>query len=275
LQLLNDQSTKGSALCHITVDRTGKNVLVASYGGGSVAVLPIGNDGRLGSVSSFVQHHDSSIDPQRQRKPHAHSINLDVANRFAFVPDLGLDKVMIYRFDPAAGTLEPNDPPSASVAPGSGPRHFAFHPDGRHAYVINETASTVTGFDYDPADGTLGEFQTLSTLPAPTPGNSTAEVQVHPSGKFLYGSNRGHNSIAIFTIDPASGKLTPVGYQGAGIKVPRNFGIDPTGTYLIVANLEGNSLIVFRIDQQSGQLTPTGSSIAVSKPACVKFTKTD
>jgi 6-phosphogluconolactonase len=273
LSLLNQQSSRGPGPCYVTVDRTGKNALVANYNGGSVACLPIAGDGRLQPASAFVQHEGSSANPQRQKEPHAHSINLDAANRFAIAADLGLDRLLVYRFDAGNGALTPNDPPFARVAPGSGPRHFAFHPDGKHAYVINEILCTVTAFDYDPERGTLTEIETVSTLPeGPRARNySTAEVQVHPSGRFLYGSNRGHNTIAIFAIDPASGRLRAVGHQTTGGRTPRNFGIDPTGRYLLAANQDSGSVAVFRIDPQSGQLQPTGQSVEVPRPVCVKF----
>jgi 6-phosphogluconolactonase len=271
LSLLNQQSSGGAGPCHLIVDREGKNVLAANYGGGSACVLPIQADGKLGAATAVVQHKGSSVNPKRQEGPHAHSINLDPANRFAFVADLGLDKVMVYRFDPAKGTLTPHEPPSAAVAPGAGPRHFAFHPGGKYAYVINELANTVTAFRYDPERGTLTEIQTISTLPKDFQGTSyTAEVQVHPSGKFLYGSNRGHDSIAVFTIGD-DGKLTPAGHQSEGIKTPRNFGIDPTGTYLLAASQAADRVIVFRIDPKSGELRPTGSAVEVPVPVCVKF----
>lgn len=271
LTLLNQESSVGEGPCHLVVDKAGKHVLAANYGGGSACVLPIRDDGRLGEASDFVQHKGSSVNKQRQEAPHGHSINLDAANHFAFVADLGLDKVLIYRYDAPKGRLTPNDLPAASVAPGSGPRHFAFHPDGRHAYVINEILSTVTAFSYDPETGVLKTLQTLPTLPPDFKGtSSTAEVQVHPSGKFLYGSNRGHDSITIFSIDPKTGQLTLVGHQGEGIKTPRNFGIDPTGTYLIVANQDSDSLVVFRIDPKTGKLEPTGQTVSVPKPVCVK-----
>jgi 6-phosphogluconolactonase len=245
---------------------------VANYGGGSVACLPIGEDGRLGDATAFIQHKGSSVNPQRQREPHAHSINLDAANRFAFVADLGLDKVLVYRFDPSAGTLEPNDPPAAVIASGSGPRHFAFHPSGRFAYVINELNSTVTAFAYDAERGTLQTLQTVTTLPEGFDGKSfPAEVQVHPSGKFLYGSNRGHDSIACFAIDAATGRLTPIGHEPTQGKNPRNFGIDPTGAYLLAANQDGDNVVAFRIDPATGKLSPTGQSIRVPMPVCVKF----
>jgi 6-phosphogluconolactonase len=274
LKLLNQQSSVGPGPCHIVVDRTGKNALVANYGGGSAAVLPIQADGKLGEASSFVQHKGSSINPGNQAGPHAHSINVDAANRFVCVADLGIDKVMVYRLDPDKGTITANDPPAGHVEPGSGPRHFAFHPNGKNAYVINEIKLTVTAFQYDADKGVLTPQQTITTLPegvTDRKGMSTAEVQVHPSGKFLYGSNRGHNSIAIFSIDSATGKLTAAGHQGQGIKTPRNFGIDPTGNYLLVANQSGDSVIVFRINQSTGQLEPTGSTVEVGAPVCVKF----
>ncbi len=272
LTRLNQQASGGAGPCHLVVDQAGKHVLVANYGGGSASVLPIQADGRLGAATDVVQHKGSGTNPQRQEGPHAHSINLDKSNRHAVVADLGLDKVFIYRYDEAKGKLPPNDPPFVALPPGSGPRHFAFHPNGYNAYVINELNSTVTAFTYDAGRGALTILQTLSTLP---PGvkvtNYPAEVQVHPSGKFLYGSNRGHDSIAVFAIDPQTGKLRPAGHQGQGIKTPRNFGIDPTGKYLIVANQDSNSLVVFRIDPSTGELKPTGTVVEVPRPVCVKM----
>jgi 6-phosphogluconolactonase len=271
LTQLNQQSSGGAGPCHLVVDAKGKNVLVANYGGGSVAVLPIDADGKVREASSFIQHKGSSVDKGRQEGPHGHSINLDAANRFAVAADLGLDKVLVYKFDADKGTLTPNTPPSASVAPGSGPRHFAFQPNGRHAYVINEMKSTVTAFDYDAEKGVLKPIQTLSTLPRPVKGNSTAEVQVHPSGKFVYGSNRGHNSIAIFTVDSKTGQLTAAGHQATGGKTPRNFGIDPTGKWLLAANQDSDTITVFRIDAKTGKLEPTEHKAEVGKPVCVKM----
>jgi 6-phosphogluconolactonase len=268
---LNQQPSGGAGPCHLIVDREGKHVLVANYSGGSASVLPIQADGKLGEATAFVQHTGTSVNKDRQEGPHAHSINLDAANRFAVVADLGLDKVLVYKYDPAKGTLTPNDPPAFMGAPGSGPRHFAFHPNGHNAYVINELSSTLTALSYDPEKGVLKSLQTLSTLPRDVKGNSTAEVQVHPSGKFVYGSNRGHNSIAIFGVDPKTGELKAVGHQTENIKTPRNFGIDPTGTYLVVANQDSNSLVVFRIDQTTGELAPVGGPVEVGKPVCVKM----
>jgi 6-phosphogluconolactonase len=272
LTLLNQQPSRGTEPAHLIVDRQGKNVLVANYGGGSVAVLPIDAEGRLGPATGFVQHTGSSVTQSRQAAPHAHAVILDSANRFAFVADLGLDKVLIYQFDAAQGTLAPNDPPFASVPPGSGPRHFAFHPNGRTAYVINELTSTVTTFRYDAAKGALEPLQTISTLPADfTKTNSTAEIVVHPSGKFLYGSNRGHDSIAIFAIDADTGQLTLIGHELTQGKTPRNFTVDPTGAYLLAANQGSGTIVVFRIDPESGRLTPTGHTANVSTPACVEL----
>ena len=238
LTRLNQQSTVGDGPCHLVVDATGKNVLVANYGGGSVAVLPIGPDGKLGPASDFIQHKGKVFDPKRQGSPHAHSINLDKANRFAVVADLGLDRVFVYKFDPIHGKLTPNDPPSTKVKDRSGPRHFAFHPDGKHAYVINEIDCTVTAFDYDADRGTLTAIQTIPTMPvAVEPRHSTAEVVVHPSGKFLYGSNRGHDSLAVYAIEPGTGRLKLVEYEPTRGKTPRNFAVDPTGSYVLAENM--------------------------------------
>jgi 6-phosphogluconolactonase len=274
LTLLNQQSSGGGGPCHLVVDKAGKNVLVANYGGGSVAVLPITDDGRLREATSFIQHTGSSLNPQRQKEPHAHSSHLDPANRFAFVADLGLDKVLIYRFDAEKGTLTPNDPSFAKVAAGAGPRHFTFHPQGRFAYVINEMSCTVTAFSYEAGRGELKELQTISTLPEGgpvSPNLSTAEVQAHPSGQFLYGSNRGHDSIVVFAIDEKTGKLTHVENQSTRGKTPRNFGIDPTGAYLLAANQGSDSVVVFHIDNKTGRLTPTGQVVEVGTPVCVRF----
>jgi 6-phosphogluconolactonase len=272
LTKLNRQSTVGDGPCHLVVDATGKNVLVANYGGGSVAVLPIGPDGKLALASDFIQHKGKVFDPRRQGSPHAHSVNLDKANRFAAVADLGLDRIFFYKFDPIEGKLSPNDPPAAKVKDRSGPRHFAFHPDGKHAYVINEINCTVTAFDYDPDHGTLTEIQTVPTMPVDVArGHSTAEVVVHPSGKFLYGSNRGHDSLAVYSIEPATGRLKLVEYQPTGGKTPRNFAVDPTGAYVLAENMSSDNIVVFRVDPSTGALEPTGQVVEVPKACCVKF----
>jgi 6-phosphogluconolactonase len=274
LRALNRQPSVGPGPAHLTTDQVGRNVLVANYGGGSVAVLPIDADGSLKPASAFVQHTGAGVNPERQKGPHAHAINLDSTDRFAYVPDLGIDKVMIYRFDSAGGSLVANEPPAASVQPGAGPRHFAFHPSGRHAYVINELHCTISVFSRDTASGALTIVETVSTLPAGQSvqeGFSTADVQVHPSGRFLYGSNRGHDSIAVFAIDEKSGRLTHVETEPTQGRTPRAFGIDPSGTFLLAANQRSDSVIVFRIDANTGQLAPTGTRIEMGAPVCVKF----
>jgi 6-phosphogluconolactonase len=273
LRILNLEQSKGIGPCHVSVDRSGNFLLVANYGSGSIAVLPIGEDGQLGAATAVVQHEGSSVNKTRQDRPHAHSINMDPTNRFALVCDLGLDKVLVYRLDLEKGTLTANDPPFATVAPGSGPRHLTFHPNGEWAYVLNEIASTVTVFQWDAEKGTLSEIQTLSALPdgLTMPENTAAEVQVHPSGKFLYASNRGHDSIAMFAIDAASGRLTSIGHQPSGGETPRNFAIDPTGKWLLEAHQNSGTVSVFAIDEASGKLRPTEYSVVIPSPVCVKF----
>lgn len=272
LTFLNQQGSRGMAPTHLAVDPSGKNVLVANYNSGSVAVLPIAADGSLGAATGFAQHHGSSVNKSRQSGPHAHCVALAPDNRFAFVADLGLDEVLIYQFDPVQGTITPNAPPFGAVPPGSGSRHLAFHPDGRFAYVINELTSTITAFSYDAATGALQPQQTISTLPdGYKKTNSTAEVRVHPSGKYLYGSNRGHDSIAIFSIDPATGLLTLLGHQPTGGKTPRSFSIDPTGAYLLAANQDSDTITRFHIDPQTGLLAPIGKPVAVPTPVCVEM----
>ena len=274
LKLLSQASTVGSGPCFVTVDKSGKVALAANYGGGSVVALPIRADGSVGEHTGFVQHEGKSV-TKRQSQPNAHSVNVSPDNRFAFVADLGLDKILIYKLDPAKGTLVPNDPPFTAVAPGSGPRHFAFHPSGKFAYLICEINLTMTAFTYDAAKGALTELQTVSTLPAadgpgPKPGWSTAEVVAHPNGKFLYGSNRGHDTIAVFSV-AADGKLTLVQNAAAEVKTPRNFNLDPTGKWLFTAGQGSDTLALFKVDQASGQLTATGTKLEIGAPVCVKF----
>lgn len=274
LKKLNQQSTHGGAPCHLVIDNAGKAVLVANYVGGNLAALPIEDDGKLKPAATVIQHKGSSVNPRRQKEPHAHSINLDAKNGFAIAADLGIDKLMVYKFDPKTSTLSKELATSTPLAPGDGPRHFAFHPGGKFAYVINELKSTITALEYDAKNGRLTKLQTLPTLPKEfNGGNSTAEVQVHPSGKFVYGSNRGHNSIAIYSVDERSGKLTVVGHESTKGKTPRNFGIDPTGQYLLAANQQSDTVVVFRIDQKTGVLKATGHSLSIPAPVCVKFLK--
>jgi len=264
LTFLNSQPSQGGLPCHLIVDPTGRNVLAANYGGGSCICIPIKANGHLDSASSFQQH--------RGNRKNGHSIHLDKANRFALCCDLGLDKVIIYAFDAARGTLTPHG--AFNTPEGSGPRHFAWHPDGKTAYINGETSLTIIACDYDPEQGLLTQKQVLSTLPGDVVrnGGSTAETVVHPSGRFAYVSNRDpYNSIAIFSIDPKTGTLTAVGHQAMGIRTPRNFAIEPTGKYMLVANQSGGNVIVFRINQSTGELIPTSSGVQVPSPVCVRF----
>jgi 6-phosphogluconolactonase len=274
LKFLNERPSGGAGPCHVTIDHAGKNLLVANYGSGSASVIPIKPDGRLGELTGFAQHHGSSVNPERQKEPHAHSVNVSPDDRFAFIADLGIDKIMIYRLDIEKGTIVANSPPFAKVKPGAGPRHFCFHPNGKYAYVINELDCTVTAFAYESASGTLTEIQTITTLPNGFDGSNTcAEVRVHPSGKFLYGSNRGHDSIVVYRIDQADGKLALVEHEKTDIKTPRNFNIEPTGKFCLVANQGSDSVVVFRIGQETGALEPTGHKISIARPVCVRFLK--
>ena len=270
LNHINTESTVGTGPCHISLDRAGQYALAANYGGGSVAILPIREDGSLGAATDFVQHEGSSVNPRRQEGPHAHSIMVAPNNKHAFAPDLGIDKVLIYAIDHDKGTLSAQTP--AEIAPGSGPRHLAFHPNGQRAYVINELSNTITVFDYAAAAGTLTTTQTISTLPdGYTEVSHTADIHVHPNGRFLYGSNRGHDSIAVYAIDQDNGQLALVEIAPTGGSNPRNFGLDPTGTYLIAGNYSTNDIFTFRVDQDTGKLTPTGHKAEVASPVCHKF----
>ncbi len=271
LESLGWQSSKGAGACHVSVDPRGRAVFVANYTGGSIAAFPIKADGSIAEASAFVQHTGSSVNPQRQKEPHAHSIYPDVSGRFVYSCDLGTDKIYGYRYDGEKGVLNPDDAATAQVAPGSGPRHFAFHPKAPFAYCINEMANTVTAFARDENVGGLKTLQTVSTLPENFTGSSsTAEIFVRPDGKFLYGSNRGHDSIAIFSIAD-SGKLTLVAHTPTQGNAPRNFALDPEGKFLLAANQGTDNFVVFRIDGASGKLTPTGQSVSVGAPVCIVF----
>jgi 6-phosphogluconolactonase len=272
LQFLNAVASRGADPCYIAFDKTGKYALVANYTGGSVAVFPVQSDGHIGESSAFVQHTGSSVNPERQEGPHAHWIETTPDNRFAIAVDLGLDELLVYRFDAKAGSLSPNHPSYAKLDPGAGPRHLAFHPNGRFAYVVNELQSSITAFAYDAGRGTLHKLKTVSTLPKNFSGsNDTAEIKVHPSGKFLFASNRGHDTIAVFNIDSKTGALTLADHFPTQGKTPRNFEIDPTGKLLFVANQDTNNIAVFQIDSNSGRLTPTKQIVQVPSPVCVKF----
>ncbi|HXM36039.1 MAG TPA: lactonase family protein [Pyrinomonadaceae bacterium] len=269
LHSLNQQPSAGSGPCHLTLDATGKFLLVANYDGGSVAVLPV-IKGSLGAPVDMVQHQGSSVNPDRQQGPHAHCVALDLANRYLFVTDLGLDKIVIYGFDSRSGKLKASNERWAKLRPGAGPRHFKFHPSGELGYVINELDSTITAFKYDGARGVLQEVQTVSTLPADFSGqNSCAEIDVAPSGKFLYGSNRGHDSIVVFSVNQRTGRLGLVQHVSTEGKTPRNFAIDPAGDFLLAANQNSNNVVTFRIDRQLGKLSPTGHAVEIPTPVCV------
>jgi len=275
LTLLNSQFTQGKAPCHVSVDQSGQYVLAANYSSGNISMFPVLDDGRLGEPSDFIQHEGSSVNTQRQEGPHAHSINVDKANRYVFVADLGIDKVMIYQLDLAAGKLRPNNIPWVESKPGAGPRHFTFSPDSRYAYLINELDSTVTVYRYDEENGELQALQTLSTLPDTiddsVSSNTCADIHVAPSGRFVYGSNRGHDSIAIFEVEPETGQLNSIGHESTRGNTPRNFAIDPTGRYLLAANQDTDTIVSFHIDQTTGLLNYTGHTTTVPTPVCIKM----
>ena len=272
LAFVNQRSTGGPGPCHLSVTADGKFVLAATYFDGSLAVLPIHPDGSLGDATGFVQHEGSSVNRERQQEPHAHSIIQDRARRYVFAPDLGIDKVMVYRLDTDHGKLVPHDVPWAETRPGAGPRHMDFSPDGRHAYVINELDSTITSYAYDAGRGTLSEIATVSGVPEGYDGRSSgADIHVSASGRFLYGSIRQQNSIAVFEIDGETGGLRYVANEPTLGRTPRNFALDPTGTLLLAANQDSDTVVTFRIDRSTGELTPTGEVAHVPRPVCLKF----
>ena len=272
LRFLNRQLTHGTDPCHVVVDQRRKHVFVANFMSGSVCVLPVRDDGSLGEASDFIQHEGSSVDPTRQKGPHAHSVTLDASDRYVFVPDLGLDKLMVYRFDPKRGMLEPHPTPWIKIKSGAGPRHVVLHPGGRFAYLVNELDATVVALAYDRTAGTFEYLQSVSTLPEDFEGASAcADIQVSASGDFVYASNRGHDSIAVFRTDPRTGTLSCVGHASTQGKTPRSFGIDPSGRFLLAANQDSDSIVTFRIDPDSGKLRPTGHVANVPTPVCVKF----
>jgi len=274
LSLLNEVPSGGADPCYVALDRTGKYVLVANYTGGNVAVFPVRADGALSPRSAFVQHNGSGPNKERQEGPHAHWIETTADNRFAIAADLGLDELVIYQFDASAGSLTANDPPFAKVEAGAGPRHVAFHPNGKLAYVINELQSTVSVLSYNSAHGKLSPLQTISTLPKDfSAENTTAEIEIHPNGKFLYASNRGHDSIAVFAIDPQKGTLRLIDNFSTKGRTPRHFAIDPTGSWLLAANQNTGNIVVFRVDGKTGRLSPSGQEVKVPSPVCVRFVR--
>jgi 6-phosphogluconolactonase len=267
LEMLNRASTRGAGPCHVNLDRTGRMAMIANYGGGSVASYRIDSGGRLSEAVSFFQHEGGSVNPKRQEGPHAHSINPTPDNRFAVVCDLGTDEIVIYAIDPPAGSMKRHG--AVKLAPGSGPRHFAFHPGGRFGYSVNELLSTVTAFGY--RKGSLTEIQTVSTLPAGFAGqNTTAEIRVHPNGRWLYASNRGEDSIAVFSIDEKTGKITRIENTPTQGSTPRNFYIEPSGRWLLAANQRSNNIAVFEIDARTGKLLPARQGITVGQPVCLR-----
>ena len=273
LRLLNQQASLGANPCYVDVDASGRFVLIANYTGGNVTVFPVHRDGGLGESTDTKQYQGSSVNRERQEGPHAHCIMLDPTNRFAYSCDLGTDRIMIFRFDARNGKLLPAEQPWVQVKPGSGPRHLAFDHSGRYVFVLNELHSTVTVFRRDPEHGNLQELQTLTTLPRDFTGaNTGADIHLSPDGRFVYCSNRGHDSIAIFRIDPRNGALTALGHESTRGLTPRNFAIDPTGTFLLVANQKSDNIVVFRLDQTTGRLSATGQMAQVPAPVCLKFT---
>jgi 6-phosphogluconolactonase len=276
LTLLQEVSSLGADPAHLSLDKAGQYLLVANYTSGNIAVFPVLKDGQLGSRTAFVQHAGSSVNKERQTGPHAHEIQASNDNQFVLTADLGLDELLVYRFDSKTGSLAPNDPAFVKISPGAGPRHFAIAPSGKFVYLVNEMSSTVTVLSFDTNPGRLQEQQTISTRPADFKGeNTTAEIEVDSRGKFLYASNRGDDSIAVFAIDAQEGKLTFVERVPTGGKAPRHFKLDPTGKWLFAANQESNSISIFRVNPDSGRLTSTSHTLQVSTPVCVVFVPTD
>ncbi|HEY4988169.1 MAG TPA: lactonase family protein [Opitutaceae bacterium] len=271
LRNIAERVVEGSEACHISLDPSGRCVLTANYGGPYVEVFPIGADATVGERSAIIRHSGHGPDASRQETAHPHSINVDPSGRFAIVADLGLDRLYVYRLDAAKGALTPNDPPFTQLAPGVGPRHFAFHPDGRHAFLINEMGGSITALNWDGERGILTPYETVPILRPDYKGlNTSAEVVVSKSGRFVYGSNRGDDSIVVHAFDPDTGKLTFVQRMGDGIKVPRNYAIDPSGRWLVCANLTANTATLYKIDPTTGRLTLSGS-IEIPESLCVRF----
>ena len=269
LKLLNRQSAEGTAACYLDVDKTGKALLVANYSSGSVASLPVRADGSLGEPASFFRHTGSSVNPQRQKEPHAHCIVISPDNKYAFAADLGTDRILCYKFDPNTAKLTPNKTPFAKSPAGAGPRHLTFHPNKKHVYVINELSNSVTVFDYDADAGTLTEKQTISTLPTDFKGTSyCADVKVTPDGKYLYGTNRGHDSIACYRIGEDR-KLSLIAIDPSRGKGPQNLLVTPDGGWLLCANMPGNNIAVFQIDARTGGLKATGEPVSQENPSCI------
>lgn len=273
LNLVQQVSSLGAHPAHLSIDKTGKYLLVANYTSGNIAVFPISKDGRLGEHTALIQNYGSSVNPERQTSPHAHFIQVSNDNKFVMVADLGIDKILIFQFDSTTGSLNPHEHAYINLSPGSGPRHLAFGPSGKFLYVLNELTSTITVFDFDPTTSSSQSKQTISTLRENFEGtNTAAEILVDAKGKFLYASNRGDNSIVQFSIDPVSGMLTSIAWTSSGGKAPRNFEIDPTGRWLFSANQNSDNILLFKIDQENGGLINTNQTINIKSPVCIKFT---
>jgi len=271
---LNRVSSRGADPCHLAVSRSGHTVAVANYTGGSVATYRVGNDGRLGAAS-HDQHVGKGANAQRQERAHAHSTDFAAGDRVLLSCDLGTDRVYVYRHDPRAGTITAHRPAFVGLEPGAGPRHLALHPSGRYAYVVTELSNSVAMFAWNPGAGTLVQRQTVSTLPVGTTvASNTAEIVVHPNGRVVYASNRGHDSIAVFSVDARTGRLTLLANTPTGGSTPRNFALDPSGRWLLAANQRSNSIVSFAVDPSSGTLAPSGATIAVPRPVCVAFAPT-
>jgi 6-phosphogluconolactonase len=272
LTLINQQLSKGGGTTHIDTDPAGTCAATANYGSGDLSVLPISPDGSIGEATAVIKHTGSGVNPDRQKKPYPHSCNFDPTGKWVLVPDLGVDKVYIYRFDAAGKALKDADPPTVSVTPGSGPRHMSWDPTGKFAYLISEMGGTVTVFSWDATAGRLTQLQSVSTLPPDFKGlNTSAEVHILPNGKFLYASNRGPDDLAIFSRDTTTGMIKLIGFQSVLGKGPRDFKIDPTGNYLFAAHEQSDSVAIFKINQETGGLTPTGQMLKVGSPICVTF----
>ena len=273
LTFLNKRSTGGAGPCHLAVDATDSHLIVANYAGGSVCMLPISADGRLEERCHFIQHAGSSVNVERQAEAHAHSVTIDPTNSRAYVCDLGMDQVVTYKLDFDNGKLVPGTPAYTSTAAGAGPRHFDYHPNGELVFVLNELGCTIVSYRFDSSAGTLTEIQSVPTLPDDWTGggNTTADVHVSSDGRFVYASNRGHDSLVIYSVDQASGEMTYVGHQSTGGKTPRNFGIAPSGKILLAANQDTDNIVVFTRDVDTGKLSPTGAEIDVPMPVCLKF----
>jgi len=280
LRFLNSVPASGTSTCYISVDKTGRYVMLANFGSGSVSVIHVKDDGSLGELASFIQDVGHSVDPSIQTEPHPHWIGVSPDNRYVIVSDLGIDQVLIFHFDKKSGMLSPPGPPSTAVYPGDGPRHFTFDPSGKFGYQLSEMSGIVDVFSWDPTKGTLTTVQRVHTVPHNFfGGNHSAEIEIHPSGRFLYESNRrtqgetvrGPDTIGVFAIDQKNGTLSRVEEVLSGGTMPRNFALDPTGNYLLSANQLSNNIVVFKIDSSTGRLTKTGNEIQVDTPVCIKF----